>query len=258
MPEAAPLPLDDPRPPRQRSTAAATDAGSAEWRGASPGISDCPSSGCGSPSSACSWSTDSEALLYAAFWFFVPLGIGGVGDQKRLAGGHGDLAGRPPQTGGPQAGPGPDRRPAPHGHRVHGLRGQRQPGQRDQGLSRARRAGRGRCRPRLASGGQRPPGPLGRGGPPAPHPDPAAHGRRRPARHGRCHRRLRPAGLGRPPGRGPPGRASRPRRHHPARRSLPGPHDPGPVRGAADAHPRPGARRGRRCTSTTPCCTPSP
>ena len=44
----------------------------------------------------------------------------------------------------------------------------------------------------------------------------------------------------------PAGRARRPRRHRAARRPLPGADDAGPLRGAADAHPRPGAGRGRR------------
>ena len=60
------------------------------------------------------------------------------------------------------------------------------------------------------------------------------------------HRHLRPAGLGRPPRLGAPGRARRPRRHSAARGPVSRADDPGPLRGAPDAHPRPGARRGRR------------
>ena len=187
------------------------------------------------------------ALLYAAFWFFVPLGVGGVGGRSppSLVATE-TSAGRPPQTRRPQARQGPDRGPAPHGRRGHGLRRQCEPRQRRKaylwpvvlvgaGVALVWRQADNARRARWVEVGRR-----------TAHAHPAARRGRCPPRHRRRLRRLRPPGLRRPPRLRPPGGPRRPRRDNAARRSLPGPDDAGPLRGAPDAHPRPGARRGRR------------
>ncbi|ALO95634.1 histidine kinase [Streptomyces hygroscopicus subsp. limoneus] len=81
MPEAASLPLDDPRPPRKLYRSS-----DGRWLG---GVARGLAGHLGLP---VVWvrlafvglfmADGLGALLYAAFWFFVPLGVGGVGDQK--------------------------------------------------------------------------------------------------------------------------------------------------------------------------------
>ncbi|MFI5977389.1 PspC domain-containing protein [Streptomyces sp. NPDC051452] len=81
MPEAASLPLDDPRPPRKLYRSS-----DGRWLG---GVARGLAGHLGLP---VIWvrlafvglfmADGLGALLYAAFWFFVPLGIGGVGEQK--------------------------------------------------------------------------------------------------------------------------------------------------------------------------------
>ncbi|WP_026248245.1 ATP-binding protein [Streptomyces sp. LaPpAH-108] len=81
MPEAAALPLDDPRPPRKLYR-----SGDGRWLG---GVARGLAGHLGLP---VVWvrlafvglfmANGLGALLYAAFWFFVPLGVGGVGDHK--------------------------------------------------------------------------------------------------------------------------------------------------------------------------------
>ncbi|TVZ93357.1 phage shock protein C (PspC) family protein [Streptomyces sp. BK340] len=81
MPEAAALPLDDPRPPRKLYRSS-----DGRWLG---GVARGLAGHLGLP---VIWvrlafvglfmANGLGALLYAAFWFFVPLGVGGVGDQK--------------------------------------------------------------------------------------------------------------------------------------------------------------------------------
>ncbi|MFH8338838.1 PspC domain-containing protein [Streptomyces sp. AM6-12] len=81
MPEAASLPLDDPRPPRKLYR-----SGDGRWLG---GVARGLAGHLGLP---VIWvrlafvglfmANGLGALLYAAFWFFVPLGVGGVGEQK--------------------------------------------------------------------------------------------------------------------------------------------------------------------------------
>ncbi|MEU6464524.1 PspC domain-containing protein [Streptomyces sp. NPDC046976] len=81
MPEAASLPLDDPRPPRKLYR-----SGDGRWLG---GVARGLAGHLGLP---VVWvrlafvglfmANGLGALLYAAFWFFVPLGVGGVGGQK--------------------------------------------------------------------------------------------------------------------------------------------------------------------------------
>ncbi|AKJ11282.1 ATP-binding protein [Streptomyces puniciscabiei] len=81
MPEAASLPVDDPRPPRKLYRSS-----DGRWLG---GVARGLAGHLGLP---VVWvrlafvglfmAHGFGALLYAAFWFFVPLGVGGVGDQK--------------------------------------------------------------------------------------------------------------------------------------------------------------------------------
>ncbi|MEU9398675.1 ATP-binding protein [Streptomyces sp. SID4985] len=81
MPEAAALPLEDPRPPRKLYR-----SGDGRWLG---GVARGLAGHLGLP---VVWvrlafvglfmANGLGALLYAAFWFFVPLGVGGVGDHK--------------------------------------------------------------------------------------------------------------------------------------------------------------------------------
>jgi signal transduction histidine kinase/phage shock protein PspC (stress-responsive transcriptional regulator) len=81
MPEAASLPVDDPRPPRKLYRSS-----DGRWLG---GVARGLAGHLGLP---VIWvrlafvglfmAHGFGALLYAAFWFFVPLGVGGVGDQK--------------------------------------------------------------------------------------------------------------------------------------------------------------------------------
>ncbi|KUN85582.1 histidine kinase [Streptomyces bungoensis] len=81
MPEAAALPLDDPRPPRKLYRSS-----DGRWLG---GVARGLAGHLGLP---VIWvrlafvglfmANGLGALLYAAFWFFVPLGVGGVGDHK--------------------------------------------------------------------------------------------------------------------------------------------------------------------------------
>ncbi|MDQ0992568.1 ATP-binding protein [Streptomyces sp. V3I7] len=81
MPEAAAAPLDDPRPPRKLYRSS-----DGRWLG---GVARGLAGHLGLP---VVWvrlafvglfmAHGLGALLYAAFWFFVPLGVGGVGDQK--------------------------------------------------------------------------------------------------------------------------------------------------------------------------------
>lgn len=81
MPEAASLPLDDPRPPRKLYRSS-----DGRWLG---GVARGLAGHLGLP---VVWvrlvfvglfmADGLGALLYAAFWFFVPLGVGGVGDHK--------------------------------------------------------------------------------------------------------------------------------------------------------------------------------
>ncbi|MEU7422615.1 PspC domain-containing protein [Streptomyces sp. NPDC040750] len=81
MPEAASLPLDAPRPPRKLYRSS-----DGRWLG---GVARGLAGHLGLPviwvrlAFAGLFMADGlGALLYAAFWFFVPLGIGGVGEQK--------------------------------------------------------------------------------------------------------------------------------------------------------------------------------
>ncbi|AVH61219.1 ATP-binding protein [Streptomyces dengpaensis] len=81
MPEAAALPLDDPRPPRKLYRSS-----DGRWLG---GVARGLAGHLGLP---VVWvrlvfvglfmADGLGALLYAAFWFFVPLGVGGVGAQR--------------------------------------------------------------------------------------------------------------------------------------------------------------------------------
>ncbi|MBJ7905456.1 PspC domain-containing protein [Streptomyces sp. NPDC004549] len=81
MPEAAALPLEDPRPPRKLYR-----SGDGRWLG---GVARGLAGHLGLP---VVWvrlafvglfmANGLGALLYAAFWFFVPLGVGGVGAHK--------------------------------------------------------------------------------------------------------------------------------------------------------------------------------
>ncbi|GHE10714.1 histidine kinase [Streptomyces alanosinicus] len=81
MPEAASLPVDDPRPPRKLYRSS-----DGRWLG---GVARGLAGHLGLP---VIWvrlafvglfmANGLGALLYAAFWFFVPLGVGGVGDHK--------------------------------------------------------------------------------------------------------------------------------------------------------------------------------
>ncbi|WP_344053250.1 PspC domain-containing protein [Streptomyces thermoalcalitolerans] len=81
MPEAAAMPLEDPRPPRKLYRSS-----DGRWLG---GVARGLAGHLGLP---VAWvrlvfvglfmADGLGALLYAAFWFFVPLGVGGVGDQK--------------------------------------------------------------------------------------------------------------------------------------------------------------------------------
>ncbi|MDF3301078.1 ATP-binding protein [Streptomyces tropicalis] len=81
MPDAASLPLDDPRPPRKLYRSS-----DGRWLG---GVARGLAGHLGLP---VVWvrlvfvglfmADGLGALLYAAFWFFVPLGVGGVGDQR--------------------------------------------------------------------------------------------------------------------------------------------------------------------------------
>jgi signal transduction histidine kinase/phage shock protein PspC (stress-responsive transcriptional regulator) len=81
MPEAASAPLDDPRPPRKLYRSS-----DGRWLG---GVARGLAGHLGLP---VIWvrlafvglfmANGLGALLYAAFWFFVPLGVGGVGDHK--------------------------------------------------------------------------------------------------------------------------------------------------------------------------------
>ncbi|MET7286081.1 PspC domain-containing protein [Streptomyces sp. NPDC005573] len=81
MPEAASLPLDDPRPPRKLYR-----SGDGRWLG---GVARGLAGHLGLP---VVWvrlafvglfmANGLGALLYAAFWFFVPLGVGGVAGHK--------------------------------------------------------------------------------------------------------------------------------------------------------------------------------
>ncbi|BDH08269.1 ATP-binding protein [Streptomyces seoulensis] len=81
MPEAAALPLEAPRPPRKLYR-----SGDGRWLG---GVARGLAGHLGLP---VVWvrlafvglfmANGLGALLYAAFWFFVPLGVGGVGDHK--------------------------------------------------------------------------------------------------------------------------------------------------------------------------------
>ncbi|MGW0992869.1 ATP-binding protein [Streptomyces sp. NPDC002523] len=81
MPEAAAPPLDDPRPPRKLYR-----SGDGRWLG---GVARGLAGHLGLPVVwvrlafvGLSMANGLGALLYAAFWFFVPLGVGGVGDHK--------------------------------------------------------------------------------------------------------------------------------------------------------------------------------
>ncbi|MFG2886367.1 PspC domain-containing protein [Streptomyces sp. NPDC048297] len=81
MPEAAAAPLDDPRPPRKLYR-----SGDGRWLG---GVARGLAGHLGLPVGwvrltfvGLSMANGLGALLYAAFWFFVPLGVGGVGDHK--------------------------------------------------------------------------------------------------------------------------------------------------------------------------------
>src|SRR5919202_1625888 len=81
MPDAATLPLADPRPPRKLYRSS-----DGRWLG---GVARGLAGHLGLP---VIWvrlvfvglfmADGLGALLYAAFWFFVPLGVGGVGDPK--------------------------------------------------------------------------------------------------------------------------------------------------------------------------------
>ena len=105
------------------------------------------------------------ALLYAAFWFFVPLGVGGVGRTRHPA---------PADRGRTTAAAGCARKPD-KGQifallallvGTGDLRRQTSSSAGANGLSLAGAADRRRRRPGLAPGGQRPPRPLGGGRPP--------------------------------------------------------------------------------------------
>ncbi|WP_031225023.1 PspC domain-containing protein [Streptomyces roseochromogenus] len=82
MPEAASLPVDDPRPPRKLYRSS-----DGRWLG---GVARGLAGHLGLP---VIWvrlafvglfmANGLGALLYAAFWFWVPLGVGGVGEQKQ-------------------------------------------------------------------------------------------------------------------------------------------------------------------------------
>ncbi|MEU6575039.1 PspC domain-containing protein [Streptomyces sp. NPDC046805] len=81
MPEAAAPPLDDPRPPRKLYRSS-----DGRWLG---GVARGLAGHLGLPVvwvrlvfAGLFMAHGLGALLYAAFWFFVPLGVGGVGDQK--------------------------------------------------------------------------------------------------------------------------------------------------------------------------------
>ncbi|MGV9791206.1 ATP-binding protein [Streptomyces sp. NPDC003435] len=81
MPEAAALPLEDPRPPRKLYR-----SGDGRWLG---GVARGLAGHLGLPVvwvrlafAGLFMANGLGALLYAAFWFFVPLGVGGVGDHK--------------------------------------------------------------------------------------------------------------------------------------------------------------------------------
>ena len=185
------------------------------------------------------------ALLYAVFWFFVPLGVGGVDGAAPRA-----------RSSRPRA-DGRRRLRKPDKGQIFALLallvgavvfvGNVDLGSGADALHLADAARSARASP--WSGGRR----TTRGGP-AGWRSAAAGGRSRwpaalagVALVGRGRRRLlRAAGLRPPTSARPAGRARRPRRHRAAGRPLPGPDDPGPLRGAPDAHPRPGARRGRR------------
>ncbi|MQY35279.1 hypothetical protein SRB17_32520 [Streptomyces sp. RB17] len=105
MPEAASLPVDDPRPPRKLYRSS-----DGRWLG---GVARGLAGHLGLP---VIWvrlafvglfmANGLGALLYAAFWFFVPLGVGGVGDHKPAlvatesgAGGRRRLVARKPDRG---------------------------------------------------------------------------------------------------------------------------------------------------------------
>ncbi len=81
MPEAAALPLDDPRPPRKLYRSS-----DGRWLG---GVARGLAGHLGLPVvwvrlvfAGLFMADGLGALLYAAFWFFVPLGVGGVGGQR--------------------------------------------------------------------------------------------------------------------------------------------------------------------------------
>lgn len=81
MPEAAALPLDDPRPPRKLYRSS-----DGRWLG---GVARGLAGHLGLPVvwvrlvfAGLVMADGLGALLYAAFWFFVPLGVGGVGGQR--------------------------------------------------------------------------------------------------------------------------------------------------------------------------------
>ncbi|WP_443065558.1 ATP-binding protein [Streptomyces sp. NBC_00557] len=104
MPEAASLPVDDPRPPRKLYRSS-----DGRWLG---GVARGLAGHLGLP---VIWvrlafvglfmANGLGALLYAAFWFFVPLGVGGVGAHKppaaaeTVAGGRRRLVARKPDRG---------------------------------------------------------------------------------------------------------------------------------------------------------------
>lgn len=81
MPEAAALPVDDPRPPRKLYRSS-----DGRWLG---GVARGLAGHLGLPVvwvrlvfAGLFMADGLGALLYAAFWFFVPLGVGGVGGQR--------------------------------------------------------------------------------------------------------------------------------------------------------------------------------
>ncbi|MGW2489693.1 PspC domain-containing protein [Streptomyces sp. NPDC001606] len=82
MPEAASLPLDDPRPPRKlyRSSDGRWLGGVARGLAGHLGL---PVVWVRLAFAGLFMAHGYGALLYAAFWFFVPLGVGGVAAQKQ-------------------------------------------------------------------------------------------------------------------------------------------------------------------------------
>jgi signal transduction histidine kinase/phage shock protein PspC (stress-responsive transcriptional regulator) len=104
MPEAASLPVDDPRPPRKlyRSSDGRWLGGVARGLAGHLGL---PVIWVRLAFAGLFMANGLGALLYAAFWFFVPLGVGGVGAHKPPAaaetvpGGRRRLVGRKPDRG---------------------------------------------------------------------------------------------------------------------------------------------------------------